>query len=276
MNCTLCSETMVVSQTMRPNHATFECGHSFHLSCVLQYSKEKITNTCPICEPRAGFFADFGDDRLKAMSILIDKRRKANKMEKPKGFLWFGGKTDLRSKVQSGTSLHTLKLNGYIPESFVEENVPYKQVANTYTMASIVDFGFRFHHMLVMGFQPEDFKKMSANQLDELEIKATDMLQTSITIHELAELGLDLYKLCEMKWTWADLRKIGGNCQTIRLITPNISELKTYFAPSMEDWEKAGFTAENMEKYAYNVDVQIAKKKPVRRKQLSLGNSILF
>ena len=86
MNCTLCSETMVVSQTMRPNHATFECGHSFHLSCVLQYSKEKITNTCPICEPRAGFFADFGDDRLKAMSILIDKRRKANKMEKPKGF----------------------------------------------------------------------------------------------------------------------------------------------------------------------------------------------
>jgi hypothetical protein len=79
-----------------------------------------------------------------------------------------------------------------------------------------------------------------------------------------------------MKWTWADLRKIGGNCQTIRLITPNISELKTYFAPSMEDWEKAGFTAENMEKYAYNVDVQIAKKKPVRRKQLSLGNSILF
>lgn len=279
MQCTLCAENMVFSQGMHPNLCTFECGHSFHLSCVLSYAKEKITNTCPVCNPvQHTFFADFGDDRIKSMQVLIEKRRKINMMEKPKSyFSLFSTKTDLKSMINSGTSLHTLKLNGYIPESFIEEGIRFKDLSNTYTVDSLIDFGFRFHHMLVMCFLPEDFKKFDLNQMDELNIKAADMLQTSISIRQLAELGIDLYKLCEMKWTFADIQKIGGDCQTIRLLTPKLSDIKTYFAPTKEEWESAGFTEEAMQKYKYDVDVSIIKKKKAVRKKLNLtGRNMLF
>jgi len=276
MNCVLCNDNLTVKNSLRPNSAVFECGHTFHLNCVIQYSKEKLTNTCPICHPEQNvFFANFGEDRLKAMAIQIEKRRQINKMEKPKSyFSLFSTKTNLRSMINSGTSLQTLKLNGYIPESFVEQGIKFHEVASTYTMDSLIGFGFRFHHMMLMGFAPENFKKMSQNNMEELDINASDMLTTSINIHQLAGLGLSLPTLCQMKFTWADLRKIGGTCQTIRLLTPKLSEIKTYFSPTKEEWEAAGFTEEAMNKYKYEVDVDIIKKKPVKRRgQIKLNTA---
>lgn len=280
MSCSLCSDPLTCTSTIRPNTAVFECGCTFHLNCVLQYSKEKITNTCPTCQPtQSVFFANFGDDRLKAMAIQIEKRRQINKMEKPKSyFSLFSAKTNLRSMIQSGTSLHTLKLNGYIPESFIEEGIKWREVASTYTMAALIDFGMRFSHMLTMGITPESFKQMDVNQMEELQICAADMMSTSISIHQLAALGLSLPTLCQMKFTWADLRKIGGNCQTIRLLTPKLSELKTYFEPTEEEWKEAGFTEESMKKYNYEQDVQLFKKKKPKVKlgkiKLTAGNML--
>lgn len=280
MSCPLCGDPLTCTKSIRPNSATFECGCTFHLNCVIQYSKEKISNTCPTCHPNQNtFFANFGDDRLKSMTIQIEKRRQINKLEKPKSYFnLFGTKTNLRSMIQSGTSLHTLKLNGYIPESFVEEGIKWREVASTYTMASLIDFGMRFNHMLTMGITPENFKQMDANQLEELNISAADMMQTSISIHQLAALGLSLPTLCQMKFTWADLRKIGGNCQTIRLLTPKLSELKTYFGPSEDEWKQAGFTEAALEKYKYDMDTEIFKKKKVKVRvgkiKLNAGNML--
>lgn len=263
MQCSLCQDTLTCNAHMRPNTGTFECGCTFHLSCIIQYSKEKITNTCPTCHPAQNvFFANFGEDRLKAMAIQIEKRRELNKMVKPTSYFnIFSSKTTLRSMINSGTSLHSLKLNGYIPESFIEEGIKFRELANTYTMDAMIDFGVRYSHMLTMGMRPEHFKLMSENQFDELQISASDMLATSINIHQLAALGLSLPTLCQMKFTWADLRKIGGNCQTIRLLTPKISDLKTYFDPSEKEYKEAGFTEEAMNKYDWEIDAQIFKKK---------------
>ena len=201
------------------------------------------------------------------MAIQIEKRRELNKMEKPRSYFnLFGVKTNLRSMINSGTSLHTLKLNGYIPESFIEEGIKWREVASTYTTAALIDFGMRFNHMLTMGITPENFKQINVNQMEELEITASDMMSTSISIHQLASLGLSLPMLCQMKFQWADLRKIGGNCQTIRLLTPKLSELKTYFEPTESEWKEAGFTEENLKKYNYEQDVEIFKKKKVKHR----------
>lgn len=265
MQCSLCSDTLTCNSYLQPNTAKFECGCTFHLSCVIQYCKEKITNSCPTCHPseQHQFFANFGEDRLKAMAIQIEKRREINKMEQPKSYFnLFGSKTTLRSKINSGTSLHTLKLNGYIPESFIEEGVKFHEIANVYTMSSLIDFGFRFSHMRTMGISPEHFKLMDVNQMESLEICASDMLSTSMNIHQLAALGLDLPTLCQMKFTFSDLRKIGGNCQTLRLLTSKLSDVKTYFDPTESEWKEAGFTSdEALKKYTWEVDTQIFKKK---------------
>ena len=268
MQCSLCSDTLTCNSYLQPNTAKFECGCTFHLSCVIQYCKEKITNTCPTCHPSSKdqLFANFGDDRLKAMAIQIEKRRELNKMERPKSYFnnLFNSKTTLRNKINSGTSLHSLKLNGYLPESFIEEGIKFHEIANVYTMSSLIDFGFCFSHMRTMGISPEHFKLMDTNQLETLEISASDMLSTSINIHQLAVLGLELPFLCQMQYTFSDLRKIGGNCQTLRLLTSKISDLKTYFEPTESEWKEAGFTEEAMKKFDWEVDTQIAKKKKVK------------
>ena len=82
-----------------------------------------------------------------------------------------------------------------------------------------------------------------------------------------------------MKFSWADLRKIGGNCQTIRLLTSKISELNTYFGPSEAEWKEAGFTEDALVKYNYDEDVKIFKKKKVKVRvgKLKLNaNNMLF
>ena len=200
------------------------------------------------------------------MTIQIEKRRELNKMERPKSYFnLFGSRTSLRSKINSGTSLHTLKLNGYIPESFIEEGIKFHEIASVYTMSSLIDFGFCFSHMRTMGISPEHFKMMDVNQLETLEVCASDMLSTSINIHQLAGLGLNLPTLCQMKFTFSDLRKIGGNCQTLRLLTSKLIELKTYFEPTENEWKEAGFTSDEMlKKHQWDVDTQIFKKKKVK------------
>ena len=215
MSCTLCSEKLVMTANMRPNCATFECGHNFHLSCVIQHSKEKMTNSCPLCvkDSKTSCFANFGDDRLKALNVLIERRRKLNKIDTPKTFLGglFSTKKDLISMVTCGTSLRTLKIQGYIPENFIEERISFQEVAKTYKMSAMLDFGFQFHHFLTMGIRAEHFKLMDYNQMQELNVSASDMLRTSIDIYQLSELNLDLYKLCEMGWKWTDICTIGGD-----------------------------------------------------------------
>ena len=263
---------------MRPNIATFDCGHNFHLSCVIQHCKERITNSCPQCvkDPKALCFANFGDDRLKAMNVLIERRRKLNKIETPKGFLGglFATKKDLLGMVNGGTSLRTLKLQGYIPENFIEERIRFSEVAKVYKMSAMLDFGFDFHHFLMMGIRPEHFKLMDYNQIQELNITVKDMLKTSIDIHQLSELNLDLYKLCEMGWTWTDICNIGGDVKTIRQLSINLSDINTYLEP--DDWEKAGFNEESIKKYEYNVDYNPFQKKVSHKKRLVFKKGLAF
>ena len=74
-DCTLCNDTILKSAGVRPNIATFECGHEFHLSCILTYSQENLSKVCPICNKFNSARIKLGDDRLIAIQTLIEARR---------------------------------------------------------------------------------------------------------------------------------------------------------------------------------------------------------
>ena len=75
MSCTLCKDDILSSGNVRPNVATFDCGHEFHLSCILKYAKENITMSCPMCNKIDLTRLNLGDDRKLAIQTLIDARR---------------------------------------------------------------------------------------------------------------------------------------------------------------------------------------------------------
>ena len=85
MSCTLCTTAIEKSGNVRPNIATFECGHEFHLSCIIDYCKTRYTNLCPSCKPitMSSHLPNFNTDRLLALDTLVAARRK-NREIKPK------------------------------------------------------------------------------------------------------------------------------------------------------------------------------------------------
>lgn len=257
MNCILCNEPLVMKGNIRPNIATFECGHHFHLSCVLQHAKKKMSTQCFKCTPCVVDELNIGDDRLIAMESLIEARKDAKKKDTSS---WFFGKTSLKSMVSAGSSLSTIKLKGYVPEDFIEDSISWKKMQKTYTFDSLMDFGFRWHHMLVMGFDPSDFKMISWDHMrDTLQLTASDMLKTSINIRDLSALKLEAYQLHELGFTWSDFVNMGGNASNLKLLTDDMVDFQTYFEPDDDQLSRAGFTSE--EKGYKNVKLKKSKKK---------------
>ena len=267
MSCPLCTDSIDKSGSLRPNVATFDCGHEFHLTCILKYSRENISMSCPTCNTIDPRDLNLGDDRMIALQSLVDARR-SYIGENSKGFLsWFTDKS-VRSMVKGGTSLETLKLKGVKPEDLIEERIDWETVSKIYKTGALLDFGFRWHHMITMGFQPDHFKLLNWQQMtDTLKLSATDMLKTSITIRQLAELKIDIAHLHELGFRLKELKQIGGNCQTLKLLTSDLGEIKTYFSPSNSDWDNLGFTRENIEKHGWETE----EFTPVRKmRQISL------
>lgn len=263
MNCILCSNEIEKSGTVRPNIATFDCGHEFHLDCVIDYCKSHYTKQCPSCykNPNSKYKPNFSQERLLAIETLIEARRNNRETKTDTGYLqglnsWFNSKkSTLISLVKNGTSLNTLKVNGYTPEDFIEQKISWKNLSSVYTADALIDYGFRFHHMIVMGFCPEHFKGFTWEQLyNTLQIRSDDMLKTSLTTRQLADLKFPIQNIRQLGFTWKDLVTMDGNVKTLRLLTDNLSDLKTYFNPSANDWENAGFTRERITLYKWKTD----------------------
>lgn len=262
MICTLCNEPLIMKGKIRPNIATFECGHHFHLGCVLKHSKMKMTNDCFKCSPgNSSFLPNLGDDRIVAMESLIQARQSNNKETTGGWFSSFKSSASLQSMVNMGSSLSTIKLKGFLPEDFIEKGITWNKVKSVYTIDSLLNFGFRWHHMIVMGFKPKDFKSLSWDQMNiTLNLTATDMLQTSMNIRDLGALQLEPYQLHEMGFTWNDFVKMGGNASTMKLLSTDLDDFKTYFEPSNQELFDAGFTEEKTLKSYKNVKVIQPKK----------------
>jgi len=277
MQCTLCNEEILKSGNVRPNVATFDCGHEFHLSCTISYCKSRYTDKCPSCPtPDLRSKPNFSKDRVHAIQTLIDARRNNRETKVDVSFLgglssWFGNKkVTLKNLVGNGTSLNTLKVQGYLPEDFIENQVTWKRLCDIYKTDALLEFGFQWHHMILMGFCPEGFKQFTWQQMyDNLNIRASDMLKTSITVRQLSELQLSIQQIKQLGFTWGDFVSMGGNVKTMRLLTNNLSDLKTYFNPTGVDWENAGFTTERISLYKWKTE----EFTPVRQKRtLNLSN----
>ncbi len=254
MICALCKQPLIMKGSIRPNVATFECGHHFHLDCTLQHAKSKMTIQCFKCKPTTARFPNLGDDRIIAMESLIKARQEAKSKQTSS---WWAS-SSLKSMVGAGASLSSIQLKGYVPEDFIQDHISWKKLQKTYTFDALMDFGFRWHHMLVMGFEASDFKMISWNHMQDLDLTASDMLKTSMNIRDLAALKLEPYQLNELGFTWSDFVSMGGNARNLKLLTDDMEDLKTYFEPDNEQLHKAGFN--EVEKKSYK-NVQKTTKK---------------
>ena len=260
MACTLCNNSICISGSVRPNVATFDCGCNFHLSCVLDLCVNKFSAQCPSCNVIPNV-ANFGNDRLTAIESLVEARR-SNRKEVSGWTSWFSSKSSLTNLISAGTSLQTLRIQGYLPEDFIEKQISWKKLTKIYKIPSLLEFGFKWHHIVVMGFTPENFKQLDWNQMfSTLGIRSTEMLQTSMTIQQLIDLQIPIHRLRELQFSWHDLVKIGGNVKTLKGVTDSMADLLTYFKPTPQQMHDSGFTKENIEKFGWKAIETVPTRK---------------
>ena len=102
------------------------------------------------------------------------------------------------------------------------------------------------------------------------------MLKTSLNISQLSELKIDIAHLHELGFRLKELKTIGGNCETLQLLTKNLSDIKTYFNPSTTDWENLGFTQSAIEKHGWETEEFTPARKTRQMKLVKSKNGFVF
>lgn len=247
MLCTLC-ETECGSK----NIAVLNCGHTFHLSCILKNASQ-YSITCHTCNQDNGMMCDLGDDRNISMNAeLVAKCRKRQlQPTKPKTFLSrindvlspLTPKIDtFLEHVLHNKNLDIIKNAGFGPEDAIRERLQWSTLSKTYSSDALLKFGFTWDHMIKMGIRPPEISKFSwSQQIHTLKIDAAKMLQMRMTISELASLRYTTHQLLELKFDWQTLTNMGANVETWNMFQFEIQDLKRYWKPTMSQWVAGGF-----------------------------------
>lgn len=248
-DCVLCRRQLPNDPT-RPGVARFECGHIFHLQCVLTHACNYRT-ACPSCDIAKDLAPNLGADRCIAIAAnaAAARRRRMLYPSAPQSTgqrIWNAivgsSATTLKQHVQRGTKIDDLKRLGYGPDDLVAEEIHWNDVVQKYTATDILNFGVRWNHATRMGVRPSALKMFTWAQLRHcLNISARDLLSLDVSITDLAELNISPAHLVDMGFDWKALESLGASVETLPAMSLTVPDIKTYFKPNARDFERAGF-----------------------------------
>lgn len=243
--CSLCSKVI----TDR-NRAVFDCGHSFHLSCVLA---TPYSTQCSSCPAHLDNRPDLGNDRSIAMNADVLQKISARRLKAA------GAPTFLQSFVHAispltpaaqnfvdhmkqNKKLSVISAAGFSPEDAVQERVRFSDIVSRYDSKDILEFGFTWDHMVMLGILPSHIHHFSwTEQKHKLKLNAEKMLQMRLTMTELADMKYTTHQLVELGFNWQTLTSMGANVETWRRFNFELEDVKRYWQPTLSQWVSAGF-----------------------------------
>jgi hypothetical protein len=254
MTCRFCNDNV----TDR-NVAVFNCGHSFHLSCVLS---QPYSSLCAECDMPPTNLPDMGLDRSVAISsnaISKIQQRQLKGVTKRTLLQKIGNLiTPLTPSLDcfSDHLYHNKRLSfiasvGFSPTDAVHERIKWSKISSTYDTADILEFGFKWQHMIEMGITPDEVHLFSWQQQQKyLELTAQKLLQTNISLSELAQLKYTTHQLLELGFDWNVMTILGASVDSWRMFNFSLVDIKTYWNPSLTDLVSGGFYDRNRIKAA--------------------------
>lgn len=236
------------------NIAVFDCGHKFHLSCVISRATNYNTK-CPLCAETQNIKLkpNLGDDRSIAMLSSIEARIKRHRMTpKPaESFLYTilsmltpfkSTPTSFKDYLNAGYKLSELKKMGYTPADCIQEKISWQNMRNNVSIPHLLQYGFTWKDMVLLGIKAEDLNDFTWSQLKHtLGISAEDLLKINMTLHELADLEYTPHQLNDLGFTWDKFAAMGANVKTFKAFDMSVEDIKTYFNPTMNQWLDSGF-----------------------------------
>lgn len=245
--CSICEDAISATNT-----AVFECGHVFHLSCVLHHATRYHT-TCPDCAQCPEKMPDLGGDRQVALAADIQRKIQQRQLRpnvEPNALQKWARiispltphAVTFQEHMRHNKKLALIRQAGFCARDAVQEGVQWSEVASRYSPRDIIDFGFTWNDMVSMGIRPVDVQSFTwSQQQHALELNAGKLMQMRMTITELASLQYSTHQLIELGFDWATLARMGANVDTWPLFKFELADLKRYWSPTISQWVSAGF-----------------------------------
>jgi hypothetical protein len=244
-SCTLCEFPLT-----NKNIAIFDCGHTFHLTCVFSCPHSTL---CSLCTHVPELLPNIGTDRQVAMTtdIMSKLEQKSLKPIQKWSVLQQFARTitpltpkaqSFRDHIRHNKKLSKIREYGFIPEDAVKERIRWSDISNKYSSKDMIDFGFEWCHMIEMGIIPSELKKFTwVQQQHKLKLDANKMLQMRLTITELSDARYTTHQLIDLGFTWSILAQMGANVDTWSRFGFDIADIKRYWSPTLTQWVTAGF-----------------------------------
>ncbi len=245
MDCRLCNKGISIRNT-----GTFECGHCFHLSCILSHPYSSL---CYECSPSTTLLPDLGLDRNIAIAAQATSKIQQRQLKGlvKNTFLQRIGNiitpltpslTHFSDHLSHNKRLSFIASAGFGPSDACQERIQWSAIASTYSSHDILSFGFTWQNMVAMGITPEGVGKFTwQQQMNGLELTAQKLLQTNISLTELASLQYTTHQLVELGFDWSVLTQMGANVDNWGIFNFSLEDIKTYWNPSLTDLVSAGF-----------------------------------
>ena len=154
--------------------------------------------------------AIFGEDFLLASQTLIDSRREARSQNAP----WYRrlvgdtGKAHIARCLKRGT-LTQLQQSGYQAEDIVESGLDI-MCLERFRPAELHDFGFTLEMLLSMGFGGKQLRDFTWRELNLFGLKAENILNLSVTVHDILAMNLSVQQLHTLGFTRRNLQERGA------------------------------------------------------------------
>jgi len=245
MSCTLCNKIVPERNT-----ATFACGHTFHLTCVLM---QPFSSLCSQCDQPVTDLPNIGLDRKVAIASDVASKIQQRQLTcvQPTSILQRIGNAispltpSLRTfsdYLYHNKSLSYISSLGFSPKDAVHERIKWEKISSTYEVVDILKFNFKWSHMVEMGITPTDVGLFSWQQQQRnLQLNARKLLQTNISLSELADLKYTTHQLLEMGFDWSVLTQMGASVDSWRMFGFPLEDIKQYWNPSLTNLVTAGF-----------------------------------
>jgi len=263
--CAICHAKFTKSAT---NLAIYDCGHTFHLSCVLKNAK-LYNASCIICNgvQNLNLKPNLGDDRNIAIKSNIQARIKRRQMTPAVEPNWFmklmsaispfnSPPQTITDYIAAGYKLSDLTRDGFTPADCVQAKMQWSTLRKQYSMAHLLQFGFKWKEMTEMGIKSRNLNDFTWSQLKHgLGITANDLLKLNMNLQELADLEYSPHQLNDLGFNWDTFVAMGATVETLAAFKLTTQDIKTYFNPTVHQWQAAGFYDKNrLTKSGWSVD----------------------
>tara|TARA_B110000977_G_scaffold108627_1_gene141341 strand:+ start:197 stop:958 length:762 start_codon:yes stop_codon:yes gene_type:complete len=140
---------------------------------------------------------------------------------------------------------------GFSPTDAVQERIKWSKISSTYDTVDILEFGFKWAHMIEMQITPDEVHLFSWQQQQKnLELTAQKLLQTNISLSELAQMKYTTHQLLELGFDWNVMTILGASVDSWGMFDFSLEDIKTYWNPSLTDLVSGGFYDRNRIKAA--------------------------